>query len=324
MNKKIYICCPGDSVTGGPELLHQFCDALSENHVDASIIYYPFNKKFAVPKQYSHYNVSIENYCDIDQENAIFVVPEVATSLIEQISQSTICIWWMSVDNYFGRKNHNRFVQRYLGHAKSVLLRQRVPISAMKNYLHLSQSEYAKIFLNSKGIECDLLTDYLNDAHLNKVDELIKREDIICYNPKKGSVHSNRLISNFPKYKFVPIQNMTPSEVRNLLERSKVYIDFGPHPGKDRFPREAVMAGACVITGLSGSAKNSVDIPIPSCYKIDEFSKNFTNNFESIVEKIFHNYEECYTDFEGYKEKITNESEVFKSQVKLFSNKYCK
>ena len=48
---------------------------------------------------------------------------------------------------------------------------------------------------------------------------------------------------------------MTPEQVVDLMSESKVYIDFGNHPGKDRIPREAVINGCCVITGVRGSAR---------------------------------------------------------------------
>lgn len=48
---------------------------------------------------------------------------------------------------------------------------------------------------------------------------------------------------------FKPIINMTRDEVIRELQRAKVYIDFGNHPGKDRIPREAAILGCCAIVG---------------------------------------------------------------------------
>lgn len=324
MSKKVYICCPGDSVTGGPELLHQFCDELCKVGVDANIIYYPLDMKFSVPKQYEHYNTPVATKDDVQQDNAIIIIPEVSTPLAKNFGKADICIWWLSVDNYFGRKKYNRFVRRYLGHTKSVLTGDRLPICAMKKYFHLSQSEYAKIFLKSRGIQCEMLTDYLNETHLSKVDNSIIRDDVILYNPKKGSDYSKRLISRFPNYQFIPIQNMTAGEVRALLEKSKIYIDFGEHPGKDRFPREAVMAGCCVITGRLGSAANTVDVPVPSRYKIDQFAGDFEDKFQKITDVILSDYINSYSDFTEYKDKILQEFDVFKKQVGSFAGKHCR
>lgn len=54
------------------------------------------------------------------------------------------------------------------------------------------------------------------------------------------------------------------------MSKSKVYIDFGNHPGKDRIPREAAISGCIVITGKRGAAAFAEDVCIPETYKFDE------------------------------------------------------
>ena len=44
----IYVLCPGNVVTGGPELLHQLVDTLNCNGKNASIVYYPFDYAFYI------------------------------------------------------------------------------------------------------------------------------------------------------------------------------------------------------------------------------------------------------------------------------------
>ena len=41
--------------------------------------------------------------------------------------------------------------------------------------------------------------------------------------------------------RWVPLIGMTTEEMRSCMSKSKVYIDFGNHPGKDRIPREAAI-----------------------------------------------------------------------------------
>ena len=84
----------------------------------------------------------------------------------------------------------------------------------------------------------------------------------MLYNPKKGIEFTRQLIEAAPDLNWVPLENMSNEEVRGKLKTSKVYIDFGDHPGKDRFPREAAISGCCVITGKRGSAAYD-DVPIP-------------------------------------------------------------
>ena len=82
---------------------------------------------------------------------------------------------------------------------------------------------------------------------------------------------------------------MSPIEVQELFKKSKVYIDFGYHPGKDRIPREAAVNDCCIITNREGSAKNNIDIPIFDKYKFSEPIKDQTKIFE-LISDIFANY----------------------------------
>jgi len=38
---KVIIPCPAATISGGPEALHQLCDALRTRAVDAKLVYYP-------------------------------------------------------------------------------------------------------------------------------------------------------------------------------------------------------------------------------------------------------------------------------------------
>lgn len=75
---------------------------------------------------------------------------------------------------------------------------------------------------------------------------------LYCIILKKGIKFTKKLIDKSIGIKWIPIENMTTQQVKSLLGNSKVYVDFGNHPGKDRFPREAAIMGCCVITGKRG------------------------------------------------------------------------
>ena len=103
---------------------------------------------------------------------------------------------------------------------------------------------------------------------------------------------------------------MTTEEVKQLLAKSKVYIDFGHHPGKDRFPREAAIMGCCIITGQRGAAGNGRDIEIPSKYKF----KDSTAAIPQIcctIEDCLEHYEDRIDDFTEYRNKIWQEKAQF-------------
>ena len=61
------------------------------------------------------------------------------------------------------------------------------------------------------------------------------------------------------------------------------YIDFGPHPGMDRLPREAALAGCIVLTIGEGAANFDKDVPLPPQFKFKSFD----------VDKIFTLLKDC-------------------------------
>ena len=124
-----------------------------------------------------------------------------------------------------------------------------------------------------------------------------------------------KLMEFDPKINWIPIQNMTTEQVKQLLCDSKVYIDFGNHPGKDRFPREAAMCGCCVITGRKGSARNDKDVNIDNSYKIEDNEKNIPIIINKIHECL-DNYDKCHKDYENYINKIKGEQKQFEDDIK--------
>lgn len=61
---------------------------------------------------------------------------------------------------------------------------------------------------------------------------------------------------------------MSFEEVKETFLSSNVYVYLGNHASKDRFPREAIICGCCIITSMAaGSAWFSQDVPIDFSYK---------------------------------------------------------
>ena len=54
---------------------------------------------------------------------------------------------------------------------------------------------------------------------------------------------------------------MSANQVINIFKRTKIYIDFGYHPGKDKMPREAVLFNNCVITNQKAVLKIHMIFP---------------------------------------------------------------
>ena len=314
--KKIYILAPAGGVTGGPELLHQLGATLRQLGQDAYITYVPFGDQQKCPKPYIKYNVPIDQVDDTFG-NAV-LIPEVYTAVANKFKKATPIIWWLSVDNYSYQGGLSVFwIKRRLIELMHVLKGNRSPfLSALRKYEHLTQSYYAREFLKDHGITSTMLSDYLNEEHF--LGRSVEKAKQIAFNPKKGQHITKALIKAHPDFQFVAIQGLDAAGVRELLERSMIYIDFGHHPGKDRMPREAAMAGCCVVTGRQGSAAFDEDVSIPAKYKLEEKSNTFQKEFRLLVINIFDNFDACSSDFSRYREMISNEKNVFQEQTQAF------
>tara|TARA_B100001059_G_C17699423_1_gene509233 strand:- start:412 stop:996 length:585 start_codon:yes stop_codon:yes gene_type:complete len=189
----------------------------------------------------------------------------------------------------------------------------------MKKYLHFVQSKFAYDHLKSHRLTSEFLSDYLNPIHFK--ESKLPKDNIILYNPVKGKRVTQKLIDNNKDLNFIALENLSNKEVQELFNRAKLYIDFGNHPGKDRMPREAVMANCCIITGKRGSAKNNIDIPISTKYKFDDKEMIDNSSFRNLVKNIFSNFEDNLNNFADYKNKIINEKNVFQKQVKTIFTK---
>lgn len=311
---KIYVACPGNSVTGGPEALHQLADSLLAQGIDASIIYYPFESEFKTPDVYKHYRVKTSKLSEVTK-NDLVVIPETRTRLAKSVPTENIAIWWLSIDHYYGYPlSHPTFNQRF-NHFFRILKGRKLSLSRMKHYIHLAQSDYASEHLSKNGLKSLKLTDYLGESHLTKSDQTLSRVNQIAFNPKKGLRFTSALRSNLPDLKFIPIENMTSTEVKELLAASKLYMDFGNHPGTDRLPREAAVAGCCIVTGLQGSAAFASDVAIPGRFKIDESQENFIESFKTVVDEVFSDFENVSGEFDHYRHSIRQGRETFFKEV---------
>lgn len=328
--KKIYVVCPGGLTTGGAELLHQLVHQLRTLGAECYISYLPQNKTQSIPNQYRKYNIVSQKYKD--EENTLIIFPEICTRYSKKIKKSESAIWWLSVDNYY-RFPQNNTISNPLTHIKNnkfydfiryanAALRNR-SISSMKRMVHFTQSMYAKEFLLNKGIASKMLGDYLSSEHFLPADTKNIKENIIVYNPKKGVHITNELIKIMPEYNFIPIQKLTAKGVADLLKRAKIYIDFGNHPGKDRPPREAVMAECCVILGKSGAAKNTADYPISEKYKLSTSDENFHIEFKNLVEDILIKFDTKNMDFYDWRNFIKLERYEFEKQCEEIFKQYC-
>ncbi len=321
--RKIYVVCPASSRTGGLELLHQLTFVLNLYKANAIIAYTNIGNGNPTNPAYKKYVSNYVSFDEIEDEDDILVIiSEHQVELMDKLKKAEVAIWWLSVDNY--QKVYNPIVAYKLLGIKGVAWyikhgRWKYNISCIRNKVkfNFAQSYYAVDFLKQNGFSnIEYLSDYINSDYLNvKIDRATPRKDVVLYNPKKGAKFSKYLISLNPTIKWVPLVNLTNAQVKDLLLSSKVYVDFGNHPGKDRFPREAAMCGCCVITDKRGSAAFYKDVPIDARYKFDD-EKELGKDIIKCIQYCFDNYETCVNDFDDYRQKILREEEQFHSDVK--------
>ena len=330
-NTKIFVACPANVSTGGPELLHQLAYHLRKDlSIDAYMYYYNFDEnKFKNPvhREYEKYDnpfVTKLNELEDNKKN-IIIVPEIqeGINLLQHFKNIRKGVWFLSVDNYYLSKVYEKIL--FLDFNKLDLLSNKIEKLAIKfpyekdlllklPDFYLFQSHYA--IDHFKNLEHKYyLSDYLNKDFLKIETDLSNKEDIVAFNPKKGFSFTKKIISSAKDIKFVPLINMSRDEVIKTLQKAKVYIDFGNHPGKDRLPREAAILGCCIITGKRGSAAFFEDVSIPDEYKFEDREENIPKIVDKIKE-CFENYEERYKDFEHYREVIKNEPQRFVEDLK--------
>jgi hypothetical protein len=287
----IYVFCPAKTITGGPEALHQLCDAINLQGGKAKMVYVNYSTekiiKSSKPLQYWMYCSSSSVAIEDDEKN-IAVVPEIWPHLLSGYTKIQKAVWWLSV-NYLRDES----------------------ILKNRNFHHLYQSVYAREFLLAKGVIAPLaLYDYINVPSKKK---LIKKKQV-CYNPKKGFEITKQIIArlNGSGILFIPLEGLSRKEMAAVLAESVVYIDFGEHPGKDRIPREAALAGNIVISSINGSASFYEDLSFPDKYK---FRTDQLDEAALAIKDGITNYDVLISDFNGYIDLIRNEKKQFFGQA---------
>ncbi|MBX2900178.1 MAG: hypothetical protein KF775_11030 [Cyclobacteriaceae bacterium] len=311
-NSIIYLACPANYATGGTELLHQLANKLNSLGRTARIYYYNNKQKDPVHPQFADYKVPYVKKI-VDTRQHLLLVPEGKTNFLKKFRHIQKAIWWLSIDFYFHTRDEKIFW--FVRRKVRPILNLADMAKKYKVDYHFVQSYYASHYLSKFNLPSFHLSDYLNRQFLHEAKSISysNRENQVLYNPKKGLAFTTQLIQLTPDLKWVPLQNLSVSQVAELFKTSKVYVDFGNHPGKDRFPREAAVMGCIVITNKQGAAAFAEDLPIPEEYK---FSDTEINSIILKIRESLTQYEKHVSKFDTYRNFIHTEEAVFTEQVK--------
>jgi hypothetical protein len=159
------------------------------------------------------------------------------------------------------------------------------------------------------------ISDYMNATFFDSVDEQTKKEDIIIYNKVKNGEFLDQIIAQSPELNWKPLIGMTPAEVAQWMNKSKLYVDFGYHPGKERMPREACIMRCCLIVGRDGSARFDEDMPIADKYRFEKDPAQIPAII-SRIKDCLDNYETNINDFMPYRKVLYLEEETFIADIK--------
>lgn len=340
--KNIYVYAPANAVTGGPELLHQLVDYLNSKGKNAYIVYvcnigrkWIIDSTAVTPKEYQNYQLKVATAIEDQSCNAV-VMPEIMYDLAFNTKHTQKYYWWLSVDNYLDYNScpyavpfkELSFISNLSFWDKLKIIRKRfskflrgkahrcISIKSLqkKGGIHLCQSAYAKAFVTQIGGFEDnvtMLQDYINDEYCDTYSPADTRKKQLLYNPRKGYEITAQILKLIPDcYQCIPLVGYTRSELVDLMKQSRLYIDFGNHPGMDRLPRECAANGCCVITGQRGAAAYYEDYPLDEKYRIDE-TKNTLTDIANLMVDILENYHEHCNAFDKYRAFIKKQKTDF-------------
>jgi hypothetical protein len=328
----IYILAPANSASGGQEALHELGYYLGLENIRVMMAYYGSSGgQPPVHPRFSQYGIPFCSSEQIpDNANHVLICPEAATMQLYPFRNIRKVIWWLSVGfyrsslrNFSLLKATTSLLKGDFSRVKNILSnREKLFRFDDHSVIHINGSFYTADFVRRHGAEPNMMVQPLGldfqRMVLNNPPQKFsaeKRQDVVLYNPAKGSRVMSRLIRHCTNLKFTPLKGFSTSELIELLQSSKLYVDFGKFPGPERLPKEAVVNGCCIITGCRGAAAFSGDVRIPEKYKIR--SGNI-KSIHDLILSIFADYETHIQQFAEYRAMVYGLEKGFTNQIRNF------
>ena len=350
-NSEIFVICPANIDTGGPMCLHQLAYKLKKKFKKKVHMYYfPTNLKNPIHKSYRSLKIPFKKNI-LDSKKNILIIPEYypAVEISKKYKNIQKGLWWLSVDFYlyhrFIYKNHSilrsliKIPHKIIKIINQLLFFQFKNLSLFKYLkliylnipffnvfkisninINLAHSYYQYITLKSKNINSTFLSDSINSEYIKagKKLSLKNKKNIICFNPRKSSAFFDRFVKLNPDIIFIPVIGYNLKQLIKVLSKSKIYMDFGFHPGQDRLPREAALLKNCIITNREGSAAFYKDVPIAKEFKFLEKRENHVKIREKI-DQIFESFPKELEKFKNYRKFLLSQEKKYDKQIsKLF------
>lgn len=325
----VVIFCP-EYLNGGCEALHQLGHQIARHGGSAHMAYYgPYSAleldggrlrchlaPSPVADYFAQYRPNPLQEVRTGPDTLVLLL-EVLTALAgAQDTPFQRALWWLSVDNAIAQN-------------PSLLdATHRRRLLSDPGLVQFHQSDYARRFLQANdAARYHPLSDYTDPDFLARRaaaaanPPIVERRRVICYFPNKGAALAERFIAGRDALRqpaaFVPLRSMTKAQVRDALFGARIYLDFGNHPGKDRVPREAAIAGAVVLLHAVGAAGCFPDHPLPADYLFTE-DDVATGRLHRTVAAILDQPAAHFAAQRLYRETILHEQERFDLEVRAF------
>jgi hypothetical protein len=315
---RVILMSPVDAITGGPEALHQLAFSIRQQGGEAGMAYYAKDKGIDFSQTHvrpqtvegkaleAYRRYEPQPYQDIElTASDLLVFPEVMASFATMDFACPKAIWWLAVDNALS--------------ANPALRYPRMPhrVFEDRDITHFYQSAYARQFLLERGAKKLVpLADYTGiDEVIQWVPEPLERTVDVALFPNKGAELAQAFVASAPELSYTLIQNMSRAEVGEALRQTRVYIDFGGQPGKDRVPREAAISGNVVFLHHQGAGSYYEDSPLDDVYLFTQEDIR-TGNLKARVQLVLQNRLHNFEQQSYYRQRVLNEQQEFGIQVR--------
>lgn len=327
---KIMIWGPSSYVrTGGAEMLNMLAAYLKSLGVNARM----FN--WCMPGEYEqgeYYKLLYDINCGtwkevVDTPDTVVVLPDTMIEYFEdetnlhsvnviefskRFQHAQVLVWWMSSGFDFSGYINRRIVMDTLKSYKHILhayeptimrndleyygINEVVPLQHGTNPLYYNYPvKYQKtntVFYNGyKGLN----RMYIENEIIPKVHA--KRPDIMF-----ETVNGDNGIGSYK----------SKSDMCDIYDKTKVYIDFCGFAGRELMPREACIRDCILILGNEGTAALGEDYPIQKEYKVD---KNDSDAICDLIIDCIDNYDKRISDFIFFKNKCMYEPHKWKWEI---------
>lgn len=306
------------AMTGGPMAIHQAAAACLAQGADARILYSWRSKSVPrvgsdgrgrmrrrlfgakIPDALQAYGVPHSEYIHPDDH---IVLPEARLDLALWLLENgfaNVHFWWLSVDNFpLSRVNH-------------------LNVRRMIHQVHNAcQSAYAMDFVKAHGARSAyMLTDYTQLPDFAQAPPpLAARQFDIAYLPKKAHGARDVIARLEKRFKLTRIEGLDRQGVLDRLCDTRIFLDLGHHPGKDRLPREAALCGGVPMVRYAGAASHATDVPLPEPLLIPTEDFFDEETLAARIEAVLDDPDRFTGALDAYRDTIRSEKAAFEAEI---------